>query len=285
MDEALGQIVATGLGTAVGAVVGGSSGAFTGFNTDRFNRQLGAPDRTLAEHIANRSNGKYRKEQVEDQLRLMGVEYSDGSSVPPNTAEELNERTPSDPGARWINTGVENAQGNPLIVQSMPLMDRELQALIMSTYESAIPGQVPLNFTCVPTPVETDLKVTVANVADGMSTSAGRFGAITAAGATLPTPYAPALATASYLATATGLVAGAVVQIMKPDVGEYAVNGAVSVVVKRLSDRVPVLSPAINETANAVNNSSAAKEAQAKVNEIWSKFLNPRGGGSENNDN
>ncbi|MCE4061292.1 hemagglutinin repeat-containing protein [Pandoraea sputorum] len=40
IDEALGQIVATGLGTAVGAVAGGSSGAFTGFNTDRFNRQL-----------------------------------------------------------------------------------------------------------------------------------------------------------------------------------------------------------------------------------------------------
>jgi filamentous hemagglutinin len=40
IDQALGQIVATGVGTAVGAAVGGSSGAFTGFNTDRFNRQL-----------------------------------------------------------------------------------------------------------------------------------------------------------------------------------------------------------------------------------------------------
>jgi len=40
IDQALAQIVATGVGTAVGAAVGGSSGAFTGFNTDRFNRQL-----------------------------------------------------------------------------------------------------------------------------------------------------------------------------------------------------------------------------------------------------
>ncbi|VVD93338.1 filamentous hemagglutinin [Pandoraea soli] len=40
IDEALGQIVATGVGTAVGAVAGGTSGAVTGFNTDRFNRQL-----------------------------------------------------------------------------------------------------------------------------------------------------------------------------------------------------------------------------------------------------
>ncbi|WP_246190098.1 hemagglutinin repeat-containing protein [Pandoraea captiosa] len=40
VDEALGQIVATVVGTAVGAAAGGTSGAFTGFNTDRFNRQL-----------------------------------------------------------------------------------------------------------------------------------------------------------------------------------------------------------------------------------------------------
>ena len=40
IDQALGQIVATGVGTAVGAAAGGASGAFTGFNTDRFNRQL-----------------------------------------------------------------------------------------------------------------------------------------------------------------------------------------------------------------------------------------------------
>ncbi|WP_331694680.1 hemagglutinin repeat-containing protein [Pandoraea sputorum] len=40
IDQALAQIVATGVGTAVGAAVGGSSGAFTGYNVDRFNRQL-----------------------------------------------------------------------------------------------------------------------------------------------------------------------------------------------------------------------------------------------------
>ncbi|WP_372436302.1 hypothetical protein, partial [Pandoraea sputorum] len=40
VDEALAQIVATGIGTAVGAAVGGSLGAFTGFNADRYNRQL-----------------------------------------------------------------------------------------------------------------------------------------------------------------------------------------------------------------------------------------------------
>ncbi|MCE4061297.1 hemolysin [Pandoraea sputorum] len=285
IDEALSQIVATGLGTAVGAVAGGTSGAFTGFNTDRFNRQLGDPDRTLAEHIANGSNGKYTKEQVEDQLRLMGVERSDGSFVPPNTVEELNGRTPSDPGAVWINTRLENAQGNPYIIQSMPKVDRELQAHIMSTYESAIPGQVPLSFTYVPTPVETDLRGTVANVAGDISTAAGRFGAITAAGAYVSTPYAPALTTASSIATATAIVANAVVQMMKPDMGEYAVGGTVNFFAKRLSDRMPGLSPAINETANAINNISEAKQIQSGFNNLWQLLLNNSGGISENKNN
>ncbi|WP_150739181.1 hemagglutinin repeat-containing protein [Pandoraea anapnoica] len=269
MDEALGQIVATGLGTAVGAMAGGSSGAFTGFNTDRFNRQLGDPDRTLAEHIANRSNGKYSKEQVEDQLRLMGIEYSDGSFVPPGVVEELNGRTPSDTGARWIDTRMENAQGNPLIVQSMPKVDRELQAYIMSTYESATPGQVPLTFTYVPTPVETDARETVANLAGGVSTAASRFGAITTASASIPSPYSPGLATASFIATVTAVAADAVVQLAKPNVGQYWTSGGSALIVDQLSTKYPMISPAINETANIFNSSDYSKLLQNKFNSFF----------------
>lgn len=98
----------------------------------------------------------------------------------------------------------------------------------------------------------------------------------------MPSPYAPALNTASQIATATGIVANAVVQMMKPDMSEYLVKGAVNFIAKPLGDLMPALSPAINETANAINNSSASKEAQAVVNEIWPRFLNPTGGGSEN---
>ncbi|WP_150619058.1 hemagglutinin repeat-containing protein [Pandoraea horticolens] len=119
IDEALGQIVATGVGTAVGVVVGGTSGAFTGFNADRFNRQLNLEDRRLARHIADKSDGQYTQSQVEEQLRLMGVSYPDGVSVPPGAAEELNGRVPTDPGSVWVDTGLINANGKPLIVQSL----------------------------------------------------------------------------------------------------------------------------------------------------------------------
>ncbi|APD13263.1 hypothetical protein RO07_08575 [Pandoraea pulmonicola] len=51
IDQALAQIVATGVGTVIGAAAGGSSGAFTGFNVDRFNRQLHPDERVLARRI------------------------------------------------------------------------------------------------------------------------------------------------------------------------------------------------------------------------------------------
>ncbi|MBU9264373.1 hemagglutinin repeat-containing protein, partial [Burkholderia multivorans] len=40
MNQALGNIVANALATGAGAAVGGKSGAFSGYNVDRFNRQL-----------------------------------------------------------------------------------------------------------------------------------------------------------------------------------------------------------------------------------------------------
>ncbi|WP_186229571.1 hypothetical protein [Burkholderia gladioli] len=40
MNQALGNIVANALATGAGAAVGGESGAFSGYNVDRFNRQL-----------------------------------------------------------------------------------------------------------------------------------------------------------------------------------------------------------------------------------------------------
>ena len=60
VDEALAQIVATGIGTAVGAAMGGSSGAFTGFNTDRYNRQLHASEE---EKLKALQRGKTPEEQ------------------------------------------------------------------------------------------------------------------------------------------------------------------------------------------------------------------------------
>ncbi|MFJ2995793.1 hypothetical protein ACIPHM_24560, partial [Pandoraea sp. NPDC087047] len=58
----------TGVGTAVGAAVGGSSGALTGYNVDRFNRQLHPDEKALAKKV------------LED-ARRRGIVNQDGSPV------------------------------------------------------------------------------------------------------------------------------------------------------------------------------------------------------------
>ncbi|VVE59097.1 tRNA nuclease CdiA-2 [Pandoraea horticolens] len=52
VDQALGQIVATSVGTVAGAAAGGTSGGFTGYNVDRFNRQLHPDERKWAKDNA-----------------------------------------------------------------------------------------------------------------------------------------------------------------------------------------------------------------------------------------
>lgn len=50
---AYGAVGEAGIGTAVGGAVGGSSGAFTGFNTDRYNRQLHEDEKAAIRKKAN----------------------------------------------------------------------------------------------------------------------------------------------------------------------------------------------------------------------------------------
>ncbi|MDN8114907.1 hemagglutinin repeat-containing protein [Burkholderia vietnamiensis] len=52
MNQALGNIVANALATGAGAAVGGESGAFSGYNVDRFNRQLHPDERQWAKDKA-----------------------------------------------------------------------------------------------------------------------------------------------------------------------------------------------------------------------------------------
>ncbi|MCG5075170.1 hypothetical protein [Paraburkholderia tagetis] len=245
---------------------------------DQYNRQLHedgtAKEKTLAKQLAETIDGKYTQAQIEDQMRLMGVSDANGGTVAPGTAEELNGRTPTDPGASWLNTGLSNANGKPLIIQIMPEANPALQAFIMENYNSATPGQVPSAYTYTPSPVGMDVRGTVANVAGDVSTAAGRFGAITAAGATIPSPYAPGLATAAYIATATGIAADAVVQIAKPDVGRYWTNGGSAMISDRLSTKYPLAGPVINEATNQFNGSSLSQSIQDFINSSWNRITN-----------
>lgn len=61
MNQALGNIVANALATGGGAAVGGESGAFSGYNVDRFNRQLHPEEKQVIKDLANGDPTKQHK--------------------------------------------------------------------------------------------------------------------------------------------------------------------------------------------------------------------------------
>ena len=118
------------------------------------------------------------------------------------------------------------------------------------------------------------MRNTTADAVGMVSTNAGRFSAATAAAAQIPSPYSAGLAGAAYVATVAGFGADAVAQLVKPDVGQYTVSGVTELISGELSDRVPGLGPAINETASKFNNSTAGQKTQDSLNKYWNSFVN-----------
>ncbi|MBU9647160.1 hemagglutinin repeat-containing protein [Burkholderia multivorans] len=289
MNQALGNIVANALATGAGAAVGGESGAFSGYNVDRFNRQLHPEEKTLAKQLAEKSKGKYTQAQIEDQMRIMGVsvdgQYQSGAP------ETLVGQAPTDSGAKWIYAG-STADGKPILTQATAQVNSDLQEYIVANADSATPGQVPsqfnydrstgnasgFNLTGPFTKFDQSdanyVRNTIADTASMISTNAGRFSAATAAAASIPSPYSSGLSVAAYTATVAGFAADALAQLVKPDVGQYAVSGVAGLIAGNLSDRAPALGPAINETANTFNNSNTGQQIQNSLNKYWSDFAN-----------
>ncbi|AOI61455.1 hypothetical protein WI26_27505 [Burkholderia diffusa] len=131
MNQALGNIVANALATGAGAAVGGESGAFSGYNVDRFNRQLHedskAKELTLAKKLATESGGKYTVEQIVDQMAQMNLVTSDGGMLPGNVRVASGDK-PQD-GTEWTQYGV-NRAGQTVWTQSLGPGDPDLQAYI-----------------------------------------------------------------------------------------------------------------------------------------------------------
>jgi len=209
----------------------------------------------LARDIAEKSNGLYTQAQVEDQMRIMGM-CVNGGCVSPGVGEELNGRTPTDPGARWISTGLTNADGNSLVIQALPDANPALQAYIMANYNSATPGQVPSQFTYQPSPTQVDwsaVRNTAADMAGTISTNAGRIGATAGAAVAIPGLHQPGAVTVATGAAVASLTAEAVAQILRPDpIGMFKDNFLIGIPARALSVRFPVLGPIVNEMAEKI---------------------------------
>ncbi|WP_181146493.1 contact-dependent inhibition toxin BcpA [Burkholderia multivorans] len=267
MNQALGNIVANALATGAGAAVGGESGAFSGYNVDRFNRQLHPEEKTLAKQLAEKSKGKYTKAQIEDQMRIMGVsvdgQYQSGAP------ETLVGQAPTDSGAKWIYAG-STADGKPILTQATAQVNSDLQAYIVANADSATPGQVPsqfnydrstgsgpgFNLTGPFTKFDRSdanyVKGTTADTASMVSNTAGWISSTAATGAAVPSPFAPAFGMIAYGATVVGIGADAVSQLVSPNAGQYTYEGALALGGQVVGDRVPIASLVINGTSEAI---------------------------------
>ncbi|MBF5014701.1 hemagglutinin repeat-containing protein [Burkholderia pseudomultivorans] len=290
MNQALGNIVANALATGAGAAVGGESGAFSGYNVDRFNRQLHPEEKTLAKQLAEKSNGKYTQAQIEDQMRIMGVSVNGNyESGAPTT---LVGTTPTDMGAQWIGAPA-TADGKMVLTQKTAAANLELQSYIVANADSAAPGEVPSQFrydqpvkpdyhftltgpfTRLPNQADVNyLKSTTGDLASATSTTAGWLGATTGALASAPTPLAPAFAGISYATTVVGVGADAVGQAISPNVGQYWVGGGVNIVSNYISGRYPILGPAVNALGNTFSNDDNVGKMQGWISSYWQALAN-----------
>ncbi|WP_152608066.1 hemagglutinin repeat-containing protein [Burkholderia sp. A9] len=83
MNQALGNIVANALATGAGAAAGGESGAFSGYNVDRFNRQLHPAEKKWISEKEAAYAGKYglTVEQARNELTTQAnLQVQNGSS-------------------------------------------------------------------------------------------------------------------------------------------------------------------------------------------------------------
>jgi filamentous hemagglutinin len=265
--------------------MGAMSGANGALGADLYNRQLHPEEKTLAKYIADQSNGQYTQAEVEDQMRIMGV-CVNGGCVAPGVAEELNGRAPTDLGAKWINTGLTDENGNPLIIEALPEPNQALQTFIMENYNSATPGQVPSQFTYQPSPTQIDLgsvKSTTAAVADFGATQLDRTSAVAtafaAAGRPIPYISVPASSIAVWASAGSWLLNG-VQQAVSPDLGNYSVSTLIGQIIGAMTANYPMAAPVINEFGNITSNSAQAQSAQNWANTQWSKL---KGSPSEKN--
>ncbi|OXI21286.1 hemagglutinin repeat-containing protein [Burkholderia sp. AU15512] len=287
LNQALGNIVANVIATGAGGVIGGESGAFSGYNVDRFNRQLHPDERVLAKQLAAKSGGKYTLEQIEDQMRIMSGSIAGDREL--GTPDTLVGQMPTDSGARWQYAGTTD-DGKPILTQITVQPNSELQSFILRnsgeeqggvpniTYDQTGKDGSGIKLTGPFTKFDksdaNSMRNTTADATSIFSTNVARFGAAVAAMAAIPSPYSGGLSVAAYAATVAGFYADALGQIVKPDVGQYTVSGITGLIAGNLSDRAPGFGPAINETANMFNNSSAGQQMQNSMNKYWNDFVN-----------
>ncbi|ACC73408.1 polymorphic toxin type 22 domain-containing protein [Paraburkholderia phymatum] len=138
MNQALGNIVANAIAIGASAAVGGNAGAFSGYNADRYNRQLHAPEKTKAQQIASQATAQGLKNpdgspitdaQIENAMRAANNSRY-GEIVATGVVVPLNANTPA--SAVSDTTGMKltkDGAGNNYLVQDPSMLSTPSKAV------------------------------------------------------------------------------------------------------------------------------------------------------------
>jgi filamentous hemagglutinin len=294
MNEALGNIVANAVATAAGGAVGGNAGAFSGYDVDRYNRQLHPQEKTLAKQLAEKAKADGLKNpdgssitaaQIEDQMRIMGGSFD--ASRESGSAVTLIGEMPTDSGARWL-AAPETSDGKPVLTQITAQPNLGLQNYIATNAGSVSAGDVPsivydptakgggVNVTGPFAKLDKSdvdyVRETTANVAGFAGTQFDRTSAMATALASAGLPFPFVSTSAEAIAVSASFVswaAGGIQQLAKPDAGNYAVANLISQMTGKAMGTYPFAAPVINEVGNLISNSGVAQSAQDWVNSKW----------------
>jgi filamentous hemagglutinin len=283
----------------VGAAVGGAQGAATALTVDANNRQLHPTEQKKAQELAAKIGSKYTKEQIEEQMRLMGNE---ASGVKANKTEVLN-------NSEAIAGNLSQDPGMPKVISSTAIIELPGQAnteiqqfIIANTKDGAgfIPGQSPYaasnTSSNAPTTTNTPPATQTQTASCANSDLACRSGVGVQQNAPLTAEQAQSLrenlakqaqdvsrlagvvsnaaaviapnaagANFAIKAAVVGLGATAIEQANEPDKGKLLVDSAIDIATKPLADRFPIFSPIANEFAEHLKNLGLIQSAKDKV--------------------
>ncbi|NMM07116.1 hemagglutinin repeat-containing protein [Polaromonas sp.] len=292
----------------VGAAVGGAQGAATALTVDANNRQLHPTEQKKAQELAAKSGSKYTKEQIEEQMRLMGNE---ASGVKANKIEVLN-NSEAIAGNLSQDPGMPKIVGGTVVIEKTGQANAEIQLFIIANTKDGsgfIPGQSQYTLsstssnaptlTNTPTAMQSQTANCANNdlacrsgvgaqqnaplsqqtreaIADGASTLSRQAGVVAAGAVAVSSqvgPYGQSAKAVAVGATVIGFGADVVEQVMKPNVGQTSANligFGVGVSIEPLPGG-KVVAPLTNEIIEAVKSSSTVQSISTRINE----FLNP----------
>ncbi len=284
LDETVGNIAANIVAGSIGAVVGAGSGAATAANVDRFNRQLRVTEKKLIQAAAGDDSAKAeRLRQAACYEVKCWAQYPAGSLlyssnyVSTLTGESLvSERA-------WIKG--QQAQGYFTYTTMGNISDQKsvFFGMTKDAYSGVPwerlndpkPGQSGMSYL-VPTrggwaddQHKNAFREATADTAGFVGAQAGRVSAAATAAASVPGPHVPLAEAVAAGGAVVNLGATAIVQAVKPNVGQMVIETTTSLGVD-LSSKIPVvgpvLSPGVNEVMESFKGSRPANDINNFIN-------------------